>query len=110
MAAFPNNPWQIAFRNCRQQLAPQEFAVIKTVMTYDDLDKAVTRFRERYRARTVTRALDSINPLMDNLRSLNGVVDTMVQSNPEIAALVWGSIKFVLEVVNPMHKILVVVR
>jgi hypothetical protein len=74
---------------------------MRTVMTYEDLDKAVKGFREKYRNKSISRALDSINPLLNNLRSLNGVVDTMVQSNPEIAALVWGSVKFVLEVTLP---------
>lgn len=71
---------------------------MRTVTTYEDLNNAVVGFREKYRKKSISRALEGLEPLMGNLRSFNGVVDTMVQSNPQIASLVWGSIKFALEV------------
>ncbi|KAK6348509.1 hypothetical protein TWF718_006299 [Orbilia javanica] len=33
---------------------------------------------------------------IQSLQQFSGIVDTCVQSNPEIAALVWGGVKFVL--------------
>jgi hypothetical protein len=93
-----NNIWQTVFQRCKNQLSTQDLAAIRRVRTYEDLNNAVVGFREKYRKKTISRALEGLEPLMGNLRSFNGVVDTLVQSNPQIAALVWGSIKFALEV------------
>lgn len=51
-----------------------------------------------YKQKSVTRAFARIQPFLLNLKSFNGVIDTAIQSNPEVAALCWGGIKFVLEV------------
>lgn len=39
-----------------------------------------------------------ISPLLESVQQFAGIVETFVSSNPHIAALVWGSVKLVLQV------------
>ena len=43
------------------------------------------------------RALGSrFTPILESIQSLTGVIDTFIQGGPDLAALLWGSIKFVV--------------
>lgn len=42
-----------------------------------------------------------ISPLLESIQQFAGIVETFVSSNPRIAALVWGSVKLVLQVSHP---------
>ncbi|KAF3138651.1 hypothetical protein TWF569_008753 [Orbilia oligospora] len=41
---------------------------------------------------------ERIQPFLDALHQFTGTIDVMVQSNPEIASLVWGSVKFFMTI------------
>ncbi|KAK6530033.1 hypothetical protein TWF694_003407 [Orbilia ellipsospora] len=47
---------------------------------------------------------DRIQPFLKAVNEFSTVVDVMVQSNPEIASLVWGSIKFVMIILLAHNK------
>lgn len=74
-----------------------------------ELDANVKTASEYTSATYVTNEIDHINskgigrnlgpkllPFLDGVKAFTSVVDTFVQSNPETAALVWGSIKLCL--------------
>ena len=44
------------------------------------------------------RAGEVLRPFVEGLERYTGIIDTMVQSNPALSALVWGGVKFVLVV------------
>ncbi|KAG9674897.1 hypothetical protein KCU99_g3333, partial [Aureobasidium melanogenum] len=41
-----------------------------------------------------------ISPLLESVQQFAGIVETFVSSNPHIAALVWGSVKLVLQIAS----------
>lgn len=53
-------------------------------------------FKNKVRGgRGVAQRLHSV---LESVQAFSGVVDTFVSSNPEIAALVWGSVKMAMQV------------
>lgn len=44
------------------------------------------------------RAGEVLRPFVEGLERYTGIIDTMVQRNPALSALVWGGVKFVLVV------------
>lgn len=95
--------WQTAFERCRRKLTAKDLANILQINTYDELTQSISVLRKSYKQRTVSRALNRLTPLLSNLQSFHGVIDTTVQANPEIAALIWGGIKLALEVRQPLR-------
>lgn len=39
-----------------------------------------------------------LSPFLESIQQFSGIVETFVSSHPQIAALIWGSIKLVLQV------------
>jgi len=58
--------------------------------------------RQDRKGRSIATRLHSV---LQSVRDFSAVIDTFVSSNPEIAALVWGSVKLTIQVcyaVNPL--------
>jgi len=65
--------------------------------------KAVTDLIQELNGKRGANA-DKVEPFLDSLQQFSSVIDTFIQSNPQIVALVWGSVKFVLLVnTHPNH-------
>ena len=90
--------WHTALQECRSRLKPEEIRRIAPVRSYEDLQSSVAILEKDYRKRRISKALSRIEPYLSNLRSFQGVIDTAVQAKPDLAALMWGGIKLVLEV------------
>lgn len=64
-----------------------------------DLLELVRRLDETHKKTSKTRrASDFLKPFVEGVTRYSAVVDTMVQSDPTVSSLVWGSVKFVLQV------------
>ncbi|EPS42972.1 hypothetical protein H072_3085 [Dactylellina haptotyla CBS 200.50] len=86
--------------NFRDSLKPNDKQKLDSFSdpSADDVVKLVTDIDDSLQRKQKRRKLQS-SAFMDFVRSVQqfgGIVDTTVQSNPEIAALVWGGVKFVL--------------
>ncbi|KAI5780334.1 hypothetical protein DFH27DRAFT_657060 [Peziza echinospora] len=57
--------------------------------------KAVTDLIQDLNGKRGNKA-SKVEPFLNALQNFSSVIDTFIQSNPKIAALVWGSVKFVL--------------
>ncbi|KAF9630468.1 hypothetical protein BFW01_g1030 [Lasiodiplodia theobromae] len=55
---------------------------------------------KKRRKRGSSRFLDRIARLSDRLQPFFGVVDIMIQSNPEYTALAWGALRFILQLAS----------
>jgi len=53
---------------------------------------------EKYKQKGVPKTLSRLQPMILNLKAFEGVIGTFTQSNPEIANLVWGSMRVLLEI------------
>ena len=76
--------------------APDAVAVIRFTA---DLDSENAKRRSRCVASRLLTVLESI-------QQFSSIVDTFVQSNPKVAALVWGSVKFALLVCRVTQHLL----
>jgi hypothetical protein len=63
----------------------------------EGLIEEASKLKTRYRKRRLVVLLRKINPFLVQLRSFSRIINTLVQSHPEIAALVWGSFSLILE-------------
>ena len=68
--------------------------VSDVVSLTDEVNKKDSSRKSRVWSQRTRRILDSV-------QQYSAVVDTFVQSNPAVPALVWGSIKFVILVATP---------
>lgn len=93
-----NDKWLQAFARCQSQLSPKEATKVLRVTTYQDMVVEVDSLRDGYKKSLVTRALRSIQPFVQNLKSFSQIIDSAIQAHPNIAALVWGGLSLVLEV------------
>lgn len=58
------------------------------------------------RARRGSSIASRLYKLLESVREFANIVDTFVQSHPEVAALVWGTVKFTMLVSVKDHKYL----
>ena len=100
---LPSDPstddyWDLAFEHCKTRLPPKELARVIQISNYDQLKTAIDDLRHKTRQKSTMRMFNRLEPFLQNLQSFQGVIGAAIQSNPSIAALVWGGIKMVLEV------------
>lgn len=62
----------------------------------------IKRLIDQYEAKSVSKHLLAFDPYLAHLDSFSKCVSTMVQSNPQVAALVWGGTQ-ILIVVRKLH-------
>ncbi|KAK1758999.1 hypothetical protein QBC47DRAFT_449676 [Echria macrotheca] len=104
-----NSIWlQAAFLSARDEFLGSLTDNIKTkfdfskLTTIDEVYRAA-RDIERQQEKTKTmRGLKRIEPLLRVLKEFNGVIDTFVQVKPDIMGLIWGPLKFLLQVASTL--------
>ncbi|KAL6410192.1 Disease resistance protein [Ilyonectria robusta] len=97
-----NNPplpdlWREAYNRCLKRLPAKDVAAVLRANSYDELKESISSSNRKLMNSAVRKALAKIEPFLSSIRQFFSVIDSMVQANPEIAALVWGSIKFLFE-------------
>jgi hypothetical protein len=84
-----------AFHNSR--LTARERKHVTEVTSLEELIEKARKLNVKYRQHRLALLLGRINPFLAQLRSFSRVINTLIQSHPEIAALVWGSVSLILE-------------
>ncbi|KAH0360412.1 hypothetical protein KCU65_g9409, partial [Aureobasidium melanogenum] len=89
-----------SFQNC---LEPEQKVQLEAIKAVPDAH-AVAQFThqlDQENAKRKTRCVAArISPLLESIQQFSGIVETFVSSNPHIAALVWGSVKLVLQIAS----------
>ncbi|KAF3934908.1 hypothetical protein ABW19_dt0205838 [Dactylella cylindrospora] len=90
-----------AITDFKNSLKPEDRLSISQISNpnAEDVSNFVQAIDEKLSQRQKRRRLLQNSPFETFVRSMqqfSGIVDTCVQSNPEVAALVWGGMKFVL--------------
>jgi len=87
-----------SFQSC---LDPEQRTKLEAIEAVPDA-RAVAVFTyqlDQENAKRKSRCVAArISPLLESIQQFSGIVETFVSSNQHIAALVWGSVKFVLQV------------
>lgn len=93
---------QLALENFHRILTPEEFAKLSntppSAESILDMTKEIDRKGKKRRLR---RFASHFAPLVDSIQRYSIAVEILISSNPQIAALVWGSIKVVIIVCLP---------
>ena len=93
------DPLEVALQDFRASLSPSQRAELASLQTCPDTTAVVTFTAEIDRANAKRKSRCVASRLMTVLQSIQqfaAVVDTFIQANPSIAALVWGSIKITI--------------
>ncbi|KAK6358579.1 hypothetical protein TWF730_007905 [Orbilia blumenaviensis] len=81
-------------------LKPEDYHTLKNYLdpSAEDVTTFVKDLDERLQEKQKRRAIQSpqFTAFLRSMQQFSSIVDTCIQSNPEIAALIWGGIKFVL--------------
>jgi hypothetical protein len=82
---------------CRLRLSPDP--ADQSLVSADDLSRFVKEIELQHRKKSFTRRVfKSLQPLVDGLLQYANAVDTMVQADPTVGALIYGGAKLVLQV------------
>jgi hypothetical protein len=84
-----------AFHNAR--LTARERKHVIEVTSLEELIGKASKMNVKYRKHGLVLFLERINPFLTQLRSFSQIINSLIQSHPEIAALVWGSVSLILE-------------
>ena len=82
-------------------LTDDQRTALKTIKTIPDADAVLVFTAEldyssrHSKGRSIATRLHSV---LQSVREFSAVIDTFVSSNPEIAALIWGSVKLTIQV------------
>lgn len=98
-----NPPSNHVFEEARQEflasLSERERHMLHQNGTADQMIESMRKLDDGSKGRSWTRrVLRCVNSLRDTLEPYFKVVDILVQSHPEYAALVWGSVRLVFQV------------
>lgn len=110
---FDNNKWRIrtspseneafdsAYRQFLDSIPDAERMKYAPVASSQDLVEGIRKLDfllQKHQSTRLGRTLKCIEKLSARLNPFFATIDTFVSSNPEYAALVWGFLKFVLQV------------
>lgn len=95
--------WQKAFNEHLSKLQPHDRDYIvhngfSSGVTQEQVRDVVRSLELSYSRKLPSKTLARIYPIASHIQSFGRIVDVMVQSNPSIAALIWGGVRLVLEV------------
>ncbi|KAG9757954.1 hypothetical protein KCU73_g4151, partial [Aureobasidium melanogenum] len=93
-----------SFRDC---LEPDQKVRLEAIKAIPDAH-AVAQFThqlDQENAKRNSRCVAArISPLLESVQQFAGIVETFVSSNPHIAALVWASVKLVLQAIKVLRR------
>lgn len=83
---------------------PSLFNSFVTVTSIDEVYAFTTRLQQDQSKRHGLRNLLKIKPFLDRLKEFASAIDVLVSAKPEILALIWGPIKFLLQMSDNLTK------
>ncbi|KAL2172249.1 hypothetical protein VTG60DRAFT_6627 [Thermothelomyces hinnuleus] len=89
-----------AVEDFQRVLTEEQRKTLKEIKSNPDAD-AVLIFTARLDAsqhRKGRSIATRLHPVLQSVRDFSAVIDTFVSSNPEIAALIWGSVKLTIQI------------
>ena len=92
--------WDQAHQYYCVRLSEHERLQIEAFTSSEDASKQISALEAQYTAHRVVKVLRKAHPFIAQLRSFSFIINTFVQSDPKIAALVWGPLALILEVIS----------
>jgi hypothetical protein len=98
VTAGSDSTWDEALVALRTVLKPNEFRELLNISSLEQLLRSMACVRQQRGQRLLGRMLAKTLPWLEHLKTFSDIIDTFVQTNPQISGLIWGSLKFVLQV------------
>jgi hypothetical protein len=73
--------------------------------TPDDILQEITKYDQEHQASRGRRYAARFAAVVNGFQTYFDAVDTLVSSHPEVAALIWGGLKFVVQVCSPTTSV-----
>ena len=101
--------WHDAITRYITQLSDEDQqSIISTkddsALTAQSIETIISPLMAKHKQGGVMKLLIKLGPILQHIRSFATIVDVAVQSHPNVACLIWGGVRLILEV-NP-HLIL----
>ena len=92
------SPFELALKEFRASLAPQEQSIFTQCHSADELIRHVENLGSLKRVHRRGKFIQRISQFSKSLSHYFDVIGILVQSHPEFAALAWGAFRLVLQV------------
>lgn len=98
-----NSIWQNSFNDYVSRIQPEDRDYILHVgvgpsLDPEQLNDFMKSLNESYNRNRSNKVLTAVYSVMSHIQSFGRVIDSMVQSNPSIAGLLWGGARLLIEV------------
>ncbi|CAD6594213.1 MAG: hypothetical protein ASARMPREDX12_008428 [Alectoria sarmentosa] len=98
MAASAKSVFDAAVKDFQDELLDRDQFDFRGIETIDDVYKEIDRIQEEQGRNGMLRNMKRIEPFLACLEQYSEVLDTFVQAKANVLALIWGPIKFLLQV------------
>ncbi|KAJ5756952.1 uncharacterized protein N7511_007134 [Penicillium nucicola] len=88
--------WVASLSRHKARLDPAEYATLMKTPDWTAFHGKLDVLCERYRSRGFNKYIEKLDPLFRTLETFNVVISTMIQSDPTVAALIWGGLLAIL--------------
>lgn len=92
------NVWNQAQDNFKRTLSTSQYQKFLAVGNSEQLLQEVSNLNITYRKRLIPRVLSRLDPFFQQLKLFGQTITILIQSNPRITSVIWGSIYALLEV------------
>ncbi|ENH69796.1 hypothetical protein FOC1_g10009296, partial [Fusarium oxysporum f. sp. cubense race 1] len=92
-----HDAWASAVKAFQSTLSTEEYRKLEAIDCPEKLETELQKSRDSYTSRRVPRLLKRLEPFLLQLNFFTQSINIFVQSKPEIAALVWGSLHVLLQ-------------
>lgn len=90
--------WEQARQDYLASLPKEDIQQIEQVGSMVDFLSRLDALKMKYQGLSLPSMLARADPLISQIQSFSTIIGTFISSHPEVAALIWGSVAFVLEV------------
>lgn len=97
-ASQPEEPWQVTVTTARAQLGSKGYAFATEINSRQELQEVMQNLSVANMKRGVPKFFVRMSPFIANIDSFTTAIDVFVSSKPDVAALVWGTLKVILTV------------
>lgn len=103
-AGIQDDLWRLTVQQKLRSAKLIDSHVVEQLSTHATFDSALESLTQSYNENGFARRMPFVQSLLNAIRPFTAVISTMVQSDPTISALVWGSVQLVLQVIPTREK------
>jgi hypothetical protein len=90
--------WNQSLQRQLSRVRGAKYRDLFTTMNYQSFQHSLTALDKSYNDKRLNSSFHKLEPVFGYLNNFSNAISTAIQSNPQIAALVWGGIQAALTV------------